>query len=110
MTRCALITGIGGQDGSLLAELLLDEGYDVFGIMPRAVDDYPNLSAIKHRLQVRRADLLDASSLERTLRESEAQEVYNLASVSFVPASWDEAGKKSRVRRRRGTTVMLETV
>lgn len=109
MTRRALITGIGGQDGSLLAELLLDEGYEVFGVAPRDVGDYPNLTAIRDRIVVRRADLLDAASLESTLRESEAQEVYNLASVSFVPASWDEPVKTAEFAAV-GTTVMLETV
>jgi GDPmannose 4,6-dehydratase len=93
----------------LLAELLLDEGYEVFGVAPRALDEYRNLSGIKDRLLVRRADLLDAASLEQILRESEAQEVYNLASVSFVPASWDEPVKTAEFSAV-GTTVMLETV
>ena len=89
-TRRALVTGIGGQDGSLLAELLLERGYEVFGVVRRGSTDYPNLAGIRDRLQLIGADLLDRRSLEDTLREVQPHELYNLASVSFVPASWDE--------------------
>ena len=89
-TRRALVTGIGGQDGSLLAELLLERGYEVFGVVRRGSTDYPNLAGIRDRVQLIGADLLDRRSLEDTLREVEPHELYNLASVSFVPASWDE--------------------
>src|ERR687895_684176 len=88
--RRALITGIGGQDGSLLAELLLEHGYEVFGVVRRGSTDYPNLEAIRDRITLIGADLLDERSLERTLRVVDPRELYNLASVSFVPASWDE--------------------
>jgi GDPmannose 4,6-dehydratase len=107
--RRALITGIGGQDGSLLAELLLGEGYEVFGVARRPVDAYPNLSAITGRIEFMQADLLDRLSLERALRESEAQEVYNLASVSFVPASWDDPIRTAEFAAV-GTTTMLEAI
>ena len=89
-TRRALVTGIGGQDGSLLAELLLERGYEVFGVVRRGSTDYPNLAAVRDRVQLIGADLLDRRSLEDTLREVQPHELYNLASVSFVPASWDE--------------------
>jgi len=109
MARRALITGIGGQDGSLLAELLLAKGYDVFGVARRAVEEYPNLEAIRDCIHVIRADLLDRAALERALRRSEAQEVYNLASVSFVPASWDDPVKTAEFAAV-GTTTLLEAV
>jgi GDPmannose 4,6-dehydratase len=88
--RRALITGIGGQDGSLLAELLLEQGYEVLGMVRRPGGDYPNLEGIRDRIALVHADLLDRDSLENALREHEPHELYNLASVSFVPASWDE--------------------
>src|SRR5262249_12345696 len=87
----ALITGISGQDGSFLAELLVDRGYEVFGTVrgdPAA--HFENLSTVRHQIELVRADLLDEASLKRALTECEPDEVYNLASVSFVPASWDE--------------------
>ena len=88
--RCALVTGIGGQDGSYLAELLLEHGYDVVGITRGPPSSYPALSGIVDRIEVVKADLLDQGSLGRVLRESAATEVYNLASPSFVPRSWDQ--------------------
>jgi GDPmannose 4,6-dehydratase len=109
MSRGALITGVGGQDGSLLAELLLDRNYEVFGVAPRPVHEYANLAGVAGRIEVWQADLLDGASLERALRESGAQEVYNLASVSFVPASWDHPVRTAELAAV-GTTVMLEAV
>ena len=90
MTRRALVTGVGGQDGSLLAELLLGEGYEVFGVVRRGSTDYPNLAAVRDRVELIGCDLLDGRALEDTLRDVRPNELYNLASVSFVPASWDE--------------------
>ena len=90
MSRRALVTGIGGQDGSHLAELLLEQGYEVVGVVRRGSTDYPSLAAVRDRVELIGADLLDRRSLEDTLREVQPQELYNLASVSFVPASWDE--------------------
>jgi GDPmannose 4,6-dehydratase len=91
MAKRALITGITGQDGSYLAELLLDKGYDVFGAVRRT--SAPNLWRIDHlldRLTLRAADLLDQLSLIRVLDEVRPHEFYNLAAMSFVPASWDQ--------------------
>jgi len=84
------VTGIGGQDGSYLAELLVERGYDVVGIVrtgPSA--DYPNLVAVRDRVRLVQADLLDEKALAAVLREHAPREVYNLASPSFVPVSWD---------------------
>jgi len=88
VSRRAVITGIGGQDGSLLAELLLAEGYEVYGVVRRQTP-YENLAGIRDRVELIQADVLDQPSLVRALRSCRPQEVYNLASVSFVPASWD---------------------
>ena len=91
MPRRALVTGIGGQDGSYLAELLLAEGYDVVGVVRRGTADaYPNLDGIAHAVELVEADLLDEPSLVGALERARPHEVYNLASVSFVPASWEE--------------------
>jgi GDPmannose 4,6-dehydratase len=105
----ALITGIGGQDGSLLAELLLDKGYEVFGILRREAADYANLESIRERVVLLPADLLDQASLASALRESSATEVYNLASVSFVPASWDEPVRTAEFAAV-GVTTLLEAI
>jgi GDPmannose 4,6-dehydratase len=89
--RRALITGIGGQDGSLLAEFLLEKGYGVAGIVRRAPSVYaPNLAGFLNRIELVDADLLDCGSLVRALESTHPHEVYNLASPSFVPRSWDE--------------------
>ncbi len=91
MAKRALITGITGQDGSYLAEWLLDQGYDVYGVIRRS--SAPNLWRIEHlldRVQLRPADLLDQLSLMRLIESVEPDEIYNLAAMSFVPASWDQ--------------------
>src|SRR6266542_6875433 len=88
MTR-ALITGIGGQDGSLLAELLLERGYEVVGVVRPGAPRYDNLGAIEGRVELYEADLLHQTSLAQALRAARPTEVYNLAAPSFVPASWD---------------------
>jgi GDPmannose 4,6-dehydratase len=89
--RRALVTGIGGQDGSYLAELLLEEGYAVYGIGRREPGAYRDrLERVWGRIELLDADLLDQASLAAALRAAEASEVYNLASPSFVPRSWDE--------------------
>ena len=87
----ALITGITGQDGSYLAELLLDKGYDVFGVIRRL--SAPNVWRIQHllgRITLLQADLLDQLSLIKAVEQSQPDEFYNLAAMSFVPASWDQ--------------------
>ena len=89
--RRALITGITGQDGSYLAELLLDKGYEVFGMTRRASTE--NLERIDHLLDkvtLIQGDLLDPHSLVSALHESTPREVYNLAAQSFVPTSWNQ--------------------
>src|SRR5512138_1215637 len=91
MAKRAIITGITGQDGSYLAELLLDKGYDVTGVVRRS--SAPNLWRIEHlldRLELRPADLLDQLSLIRVIEQVQPDELYNLAAMSFVPASWDQ--------------------
>jgi GDPmannose 4,6-dehydratase len=105
----ALITGIGGQDGSLLAELLLEQGYEVFGIVRREGTEYPNLDGVRDRIALLTANLLDQASLAAALRQSHATEVYNLASVSFVPASWDEPIRTAEFAAV-GVTTMLEAI
>jgi GDPmannose 4,6-dehydratase len=86
----ALVTGIGGQDGSYLAELLLDHGYAVAGVVKPGAAAYGNIDAVKDRIELIEADLLDQASLADALERTRPQEVYNLASPSFVPASWDQ--------------------
>jgi GDPmannose 4,6-dehydratase len=108
-SRRALITGIGGQDGSLLAELLLDEGYEVVGVVRRAPSEYENLARIRDRIELFQADLLDELSLVRALRECGPGEVYNLASVSFVPASWDQPVLTAEFAAV-GATALLEAI
>jgi GDPmannose 4,6-dehydratase len=91
MTVTALITGITGQDGSYLAELLLEKGYEVFGMVRRS--SAPNLWRIEHlldRVTLKPADLLDQLSIIRLIDEIRPHELYNLAAMSFVPASWDQ--------------------
>jgi GDPmannose 4,6-dehydratase len=87
--RRAFITGVTGQDGSYLAELLLEKGYDVYGMVRRASTE--SLERIEHlgeRITLIQADLLDQNSLVGALREAQPAEVYNLAAQSFVPTSW----------------------
>jgi GDPmannose 4,6-dehydratase len=91
MAKRAIITGITGQDGSYLAELLLEQGYEVVGVVRRSSS--PNLWRIEHlldRITLRPADLLDQLSLMRIVQDVRPHELYNLAAMSFVPASWDQ--------------------
>jgi len=91
MAKRALITGITGQDGSYLAELLLEKGYDVFGVIRRL--SAPNVWRIEHllgRVTLLQADLLDQLSLIKAVDQVRPAEFYNLAAMSFVPASWDQ--------------------
>jgi len=91
MGKRAIITGITGQDGSYLAELLLANGYEVIGVVRRSSS--PNYWRIEHlldRITLRPADLLDQLSLLRLIQDVRPQEFYNLAAMSFVPASWDQ--------------------
>jgi GDPmannose 4,6-dehydratase len=91
MAKRALITGITGQDGSYLAELLLQHGYEVFGVVRRL--SAPNVWRIEHlldRVTLIPADLLDQLSLIKAVEQADPHEFYNLAAMSFVPASWDQ--------------------
>jgi GDPmannose 4,6-dehydratase len=110
VSKRALITGITGQDGSYLSELLLDNGYEVFGIVRRA--SAPNLWRIQHlldRIRLLPADLLDQLSLIRALAEVRPAEVYNLAAMSFVPASWDQPMLTGEFNAQ-GVTRVLEAI
>jgi GDPmannose 4,6-dehydratase len=91
MSKRALITGITGQDGSYLSELLLEQGYEVYGIVRRAsTTNYWRIEHLLDRIRLRPADLLDQLSLIRVIDEVRPHELYNLAAMSFVPASWDQ--------------------
>ena len=89
--RRALITGITGQDGSYLAELLLEKGYEVFGMTRRAsTENVERIGHLTDRISLIQGDLLDPHSLVSALRTAEPTEVYNLAAQSFVPTSWNQ--------------------
>jgi GDPmannose 4,6-dehydratase len=91
VSKRALITGVTGQDGSYLAELLLGKGYEVWGVVRRSSsENYERIEHLRDRLHFCQADLLDQPSLTQALLESEPDEVYNLAAQSFVPTSWTQ--------------------
>ena len=88
-TKCALITGITGQDGSYLAEFLLSKGYRVIGMTRRSsTDAHERIESVLERIEIVSGDLLDQSSMTSMLAQTKPDEVYNLAAQSFVPASW----------------------
>lgn len=106
----ALITGITGQDGSYLAELLLEKGYNVFGLWRRkAVADYGNIAHLKDRITLIYGDMTDAVSLIAAMQISQADEVYNLAAQSFVTASWNTPLATAEINAV-GVTNMLEAI
>jgi GDPmannose 4,6-dehydratase len=89
MARTALITGITGQDGSYLAELLLEQGYDVHGMVRRAsTEKFERIEHLRDRVTLHQGDLLDQRSLVDALRAAGPDEIYNLAAMSFVATSW----------------------
>ena len=106
----ALVTGITGQDGSYLAQLLLEKGYEVHGMVRRSsLERFDRIVHLKDRIHLHRADLLDQLSLIRMLREVNPTEVYNLAAQSFVPTSWEQpllTGEFTAL----GVTRMLEAI
>jgi GDPmannose 4,6-dehydratase len=110
MTKRALITGITGQDGSYLAELLLAKGYEVHGIVRRSSEEkFERIAHIRNRVTLHQGDLLDQYSLASTLAKVEPHEVYNLAAQSFVPTSWNQpvlTGEFTAL----GVTKMLEAI
>ena len=107
--RRALITGIGGQDGSYLAELLLERDYAVAGVVRPGAGTYENLEPIADRVELLEADLLDQPSLLAALESVAPDEVFNLASPSFVPASWDRPVETARFAAV-GATSLLEAI
>ena len=110
MSKRAIITGITGQDGSYLADLLVEKGYEVFGVVRRS--SAPNIWRIEHlldRITLRPADLLDQLSLIRVIEDVRPQELYNLAAMSFVPASWDQPMLTGEFNAQ-GVTRVLEAI
>ena len=106
----ALITGINGQDGSYLAELLLSKGYNVYGILRRkSVVDYGNVAHIRDKIKFIYADMTDVVSLINAMRISQADEVYNLAAQSFVATSWEQPIATTEIDAV-GVTNMLEAI
>jgi len=110
MSKVALVTGITGQDGSYLAEFLLSKGYQVYGVVRRSSTiNFERLAHLQDKIELLPGDLLDQNSLISALKQSEPQEVYNLASQSFVPTSWNQpvlTGEFTAL----GVTRMLESV
>jgi len=111
MTRKrALITGITGQDGSYLAEFLLEKGYDVFGLVRRSSTvNFERISHIQHDIELLSGDLLDQLSLTSALNTAQVEEVYNLGAQSFVPASWEQPMLTGEITGL-GTTRLLEAI
>jgi len=110
MSKRAIITGITGQDGSYLAELLLSKGYEVVGSVRRA--SAPNFWRVQHlldRITIKPADLLDQLSIIRLVDEVRPHEFYNLAAMSFVPASWDQPMLTGEFNAQ-GVTRVLEAI
>ncbi|WP_252221699.1 MULTISPECIES: GDP-mannose 4,6-dehydratase [unclassified Clostridium] len=106
----ALITGINGQDGSYLAELLLEKGYEVYGLMRRkSVVDYGNVEHIKDKINFIYGDMTDLVSLVNAIRLSQADEVYNLAAQSFVGTSWEQPVATAEIDAL-GVTNLLEAI
>src|SRR3954449_764110 len=106
----ALITGISGQDGSYLAELLLKKGYDVWGLVRRSpTEPFPNLENVADRVKLIQGDMLDQMTLLDALTQSRPHELYNLAATSFVPASWRQPVMTAQFTAV-GVTSMLEAI
>jgi GDPmannose 4,6-dehydratase len=110
MAKTALITGVTGQDGSYLAEFLLEKGYNVFGMVRRAsTENYERIEHLRDRIKFVQADLLDQFSMMKALEDSQPDEIYNLAAMSFVPTSWSQpvlTGEFTGI----GVTRLLESV
>src|SRR4051794_13897654 len=104
----ALISGITGQDGSYLAEFLLEQGYEVHGLVRRSsTEKFERIAHLAGQVRLHQADLLDQLSLVAVLREVRPDEVYNLAAMSFVPTSWKEPVLTGEITAL-GVTRMLE--
>jgi GDPmannose 4,6-dehydratase len=110
MAKRAIITGITGQDGSYLTELLLEQGYEVTGIVRRlSASNFWRIEHVLDRITLRPADLLDQLSLVRVIQDVRPHEIYNLAAMSFVPASWDQPMLTGEFNAQ-GVTRVLEAV
>ena len=110
MRKRAIVTGITGQDGSYLAELLLEKGYDVTGVVRRlSSSNFWRIEHLLDRITLRPADLLDQLSLIRLIQDVRPHELYNLAAMSFVPASWDQPMLTGEFNAQ-GVTRVLEAV
>jgi len=110
MAKKALITGITGQDGSYLADLLLEKGYEVTGMVRRSsTEKFERIDHIKDQIDIKQADLLDQYSMIRLLEEVQPDEIYNLAAMSFVPTSWNQPVLTAEFTAV-GVTRMLEAV
>ncbi len=108
--RRALITGVTGQDGSYLAELLLDKGYEVHGTVRRSsTESSDRIDHLRGRINLMQADLLDQASLMTALQEAQPHEVYNLGAQSFVPTSWSQPVLTAEFTAT-GVTRMLEAM
>jgi GDPmannose 4,6-dehydratase len=108
--RRALITGVTGQDGSYLAELLLEKGYSVSGVVRRSsTESFERIAHLEGRIELVQADLLDQVSLQEAVRTSRPHEVYNLAAQSFVPTSWSQPVLTAEFTAV-GVTRMLEAI
>ncbi len=110
MAKKALITGITGQDGSYLADLLLEKGYDVYGMVRRSSSEkFDRIKHVRDKLHIKQADLLDQYSIIKLLEEVQPDEIYNLAAMSFVPTSWNQPVLTAEFTAT-GVTRMLEAV
>ena len=110
MPKRALITGVTGQDGSYLAEFLLEKGYEVYGMVRRSsLERFDRIEHLVERLRLIQGDLTDPSSLNEAIRAARPDEVYNLAAQSFVPTSWNQPALTGEVTAL-GVTRMLEAV
>jgi GDPmannose 4,6-dehydratase len=110
MAKKALITGVTGQDGSYLADFLLEKGYEVYGMVRRSsMEKFDRIEHIKDRIMIRQADLLDQYSISKIIEEVQPEEVYNLAAMSFVPTSWDQPVLTAEFTAI-GVTRMLEAI
>jgi GDPmannose 4,6-dehydratase len=110
MEKRVLISGITGQDGSYLADFLLEQGYKVFGMVRRSsMEKFDRIEHIKDKIEIRQADLLDQYSLIQLIEEIQPQEVYNLAAMSFVPTSWTQPVLTAEFTAI-GVTRMLEAI
>jgi GDPmannose 4,6-dehydratase len=110
MAKKALITGVTGQDGSYLADFLLEKGYEVYGMVRRSsMEKFDRIEHIKDRIKIRQADLLDQYSISKIIAEVHPDEVYNLAAMSFVPTSWDQPVLTAEFTAI-GVTRMLEAI